>query len=97
MVVHFLAILLAVLTPITYRLSGVENGNGSTLSLTSQEDWKLERAYIASIVINTVYVLLEVAYGVAVSLERSRVKGLYKSEVAEVEVEVEVKPTWLNF
>jgi hypothetical protein len=52
MVTHVIAIALAVLTPIAFRASGVENGDGHTLSITNQHGWALERGYIASIVLN---------------------------------------------
>jgi hypothetical protein len=69
-VLHIITVLLAILTPLTFRLSGVHNGKGGELSLTSQEDWKLERGYIASILINCLYCFLEIWFAIAVSFER---------------------------
>jgi hypothetical protein len=80
-VLHIITLLLAVLTPATFRLSGVNNGDGNTLSITSREPWKLERSYIASILINCLYVFLELWFAVVFTFERNRHRTQQKPEL----------------
>jgi hypothetical protein len=46
-VLHILTALLAILTPLVYRIAGLSNGTGSKLSVTTQEDWRVTQGYIA--------------------------------------------------